>query len=322
MKAAVVFQKGELPQYTSNFEEPVLQSDNELIVSVTASAIKNLDKLRASGHHYSVKDADKPFVVGSDGVGYLDNGQRVYAIGLSGMMAEKAVVNKDEVLAIPDGISDALAAALPNAVMGSSLALLCRAKLQQGEAVLINGATGVTGKLAIQLAKHYGARKVVATGRNEKIFDELIRLGADEVIPLNTSESDFVAAVKRLHQECSVDVVLDYLWGPSAEHILKALSGNIGYSHRTRFVTLGGLAGDMITLSSSTLRGTDIWLLSSGLGTWRDEEVKFLLSDLLPETFQLAADNKIKMDILEYPLENIATAWSANESGKRIVVRI
>lgn len=162
MKAAVVFQKGELPQYTSNFEEPVLQSDNELIVSVTASAIKNLDKLRTSGHHYSVKDADKPFVVGSDGVGYLDNGQRVYAIGLSGMMAEKAVVNKDEMLAIPDGISDALAAALPNAVMGSSLALLCRAKLQQGEAVLINGATGVTGKLAIQLAKHYGARKVVA----------------------------------------------------------------------------------------------------------------------------------------------------------------
>ncbi|WP_409965666.1 L-threonine 3-dehydrogenase [Mycovorax composti] len=322
MKAAVVFQKGELPKYTSDFEEPILSKDHELIISVKASAIKNLDKLRASGNHYSVKEIDKPFIVGSDGVGHLENGQRVYAIGLSGMMAEKAIVPKDEVLILPDGVSDAMAAALPNAVMGSSLVLLCRAKLQKGEVVLINGATGVTGKMAIQLAKYYGARKVVATGRNEKVFDELISLGADEVISLNSSGADFTAAVKRLHQQSPVDVVLDYLWGASAEHILHALSGNIGYSHRTRFITVGALAGDKITLSSSTLRGTDISLLGSGLGTWRDDEMKFFLRDLLPETFRLAADNKIKMDILEYTLENIEDAWCIDASGKRVVVRI
>lgn len=322
MKAAVVFKKGELPKFTSDFEEPKPTHENEVIITIKASAIKNLDKLRASGNHYSVKDADKPFVVGSDGVGYLENGQRVYALGLSGTMAERAVVNKNEVLPLPDGLSDSLAAALPNAVMGSSLALKCRAQLKKDEVVLIHGATGVTGKIAIQMAKLCGARKVVATGRNEKIFEELISLGADEVISLNNSEADFIAAVKRLHQESSVDVVLDYLWGRGAELILQALSGNIGYSHRTRFVTLGGLAGDKITLSSSTLRGTDIQLLGSGLGTWTDNDMKFLFSDILPEVFQLAVEGKVKMDLVEKSIEEIEKAWSMNVGGKRIVVRI
>lgn len=322
MRAAVVYQKGQLPKYDSDFAEPKIKNDDEVILTVKASAIKNLDKLRASGNHYSMKKIDGPFVVGTDGVGVLEDGRRVYAIGNKGMMAEKAIVSKDNMLELPEGISNAVAAALPNAVMGSGLALRLRAQLKEGEVVLINGATGVTGKLAIQMAKHYGAKKVVATGRNAEVFDELHSLGADEIIPLNGDATAFVAAVKRIHAQTPIDVVIDYLWGYTAEQILTALSGNIGYSHRTRYLTVGALAGDSIVLSSSILRGTDIQLLGSGLGTWTDAELKQFFSEILPETFVLAAEDKLKIDILEYDLEDVEDAWTADGGGKRIIVQI
>ena len=156
MKAAVIFQKGGMPQYT-DFPEPTVQNENELVICVKAAAIKHLDKSRASGEHYSTKhDLSQAKVIGGDGVALLEDGTRVYAIGVSGMAAEKAVIDKSRMVPLPEGIDDATAAALPNAVIGSAMGLLFKAGLKQGETVLINGATGFTGKIAVQIAKHYG----------------------------------------------------------------------------------------------------------------------------------------------------------------------
>ena len=322
MKAAVVFQKGEMPKYVEDFAEPKVQNENELLISVTASAIKNLDKMRASGKHYSTGNLEwKPQIVGGDGVGLLADGTRVYGIGVSGMIAEKAIIEKNRMVKLPENIDNATAAALPNAVMGSAVALLFRAKLQKGETVLVNGATGVTGKIAVQLAKQYGAKKVIATGRNEQSLKELLLLGADEIISLKQDDGAFVSQLKIIHGQNPIDVILDYLWGQSAELILSAIKGNGGFSHRTRFVTIGGVTGDTITLSSSILRGTDIQILGSGLGTWTREEIKLLITKILPEAFQLSADGLLKIETVNIPINDIEKAWTMNiEGGKRLVV--
>ena len=324
MKAAVVFQKGEMPKYVEDFAEPKVQNENELLISVKASAVKNLDKMRASGKHYSTQnEAFAAKVVGGDGVGLLADGTRVYSIGVSGMIAEKAIVEKNGIVKLPENIDDATAAALPNAVMGSALALYFRAGLQKGETVLINGATGVTGKISVQIAKYYGAKKVIATGRNEQSLKELLSLGADEIISLKQDDETFVEQIKNAHQQNPVNVVIDYLWGHSAELILSALKGNGSFSHRTRFVTVGGMMSDTITLSSSILRSTDIQISGSGLGTWTREEVKLLITEILPEMFQLAANGKLKIETVNIPLKDIQDAWDMNiEGGKRLVVLI
>jgi len=244
-----------MPKYVEKFAEPQVQNENEVLISVKASAVKNLDKMRAKGEHYSTQNEDwTAKVIGGDGIGLLADGTRVYGIGVSGMMAEKAIVEKDRIVKLPEGIDDATGAALPNAVMGSSMALRFRADLQNGETVLVNGATGVTGKMAVQIAKHYGAKKVIATGRNEQSLQELLLLGADEIIPLKQDDEGFISQIKNTHKQNPIDVVIDYLWGHSAELILSSLKGNGGFSCRTRFVTVGGMMSDTITLSSSILR--------------------------------------------------------------------
>lgn len=105
--------------------------------------------------------------------------------------------------------------------------------------------------------------------------------------------------------------------------ILSALKGNGGFSHHTRYVTVGGMMSDSITLSSSILRSTDIQLSGTGLGTWRPEEIKLLIAEILPEMFQLAADGKLKIETVNIPLKNIENAWEMNiDGGKRFVVLI
>jgi NADPH:quinone reductase-like Zn-dependent oxidoreductase len=301
-----------------------VQNDSELMLLVKASAVKNLDKMQASGKHYSTQSQEwKPKIVGGDGVGVLENGTRVYGIGIGGMIAEKAIVDKNMIVALPDNIDDATAAALPNAVMGSALALLFRAKLQKGETVLINGATGVTGKIAVQLAKYYGAKKVIATGRNEKSLQELTVLGADETISLAQGNNMLISQLRSVHEENQIDVVIDYLWGQSAEIILSTLKGNGGFSHRTRYITVGGMMSDTITLSSSILRGTDIQISGSGLGSWTREEIKLLIAEILPEAFLLAANSLLKIETVNVPLKDIENVWGMDiDGGKRLVVLI
>ncbi len=323
MKAAVIYQRGEMPRYVENFEEPKVQNEKEILIRIKASALKNLDKMRASGKHYSTSHEEwTAKVPGGDGVGLLQDGSRVYAVGISGMLAEKATVEKDMLVKLPADIDDATAAALPNAVMGSALALRFRAGLQKGEIVLINGATGVTGKISVQIARYYGAKRVIATGRNEQALKELLALGADEVISLKQDDKAIISQLAGLQQQMPVDIVIDYLWGHSAELILASIKGTGQPAQRSiRFISVGSMTGDNIALSSSVLRSADIRILGSGLGSWSREEVKVLITEMLPQMFQLAAEGKLKMETVKIPLKDIEKAWDMPvEGGKRLVV--
>jgi len=324
MKAAVMYQKGEMPQFTTNFPEPIVQSDNELLISVKAAAIKHLDKSRASGKHYSTKnDIHRAKIIGGDGVGLLEDGTRVFALGASGMIAEKAVIDKNRMVKLPEGIDNVTAAALPNAIAGSAMALRFRANMKAGETVLINGATGFTGKIAVQIAKHYGAKKIIVTGRNEQSLQSLKELGADEIVSVKQNDEMFIAQITEMHNSTPIDIIIDYLWGHTAELILETLKGKGSFTHRTRFVSIGSVTGDRIQLSAEILRSVDLHLSGSGLGSWTKGEMQKLFSEIIPEIFQLAADNKLKVDIAKVNLEDIEKLWDMEvPDGKRLVITI
>lgn len=324
MKAAVIFQRGERPQYTEGFPEPVVSNEEEVLIAVKAAAIKHLDKSRASGQHYSAQDAARQASIpGGDGVGLLADGTRVFALGVTGMIAEKAVAEKSNIIPLPDGIDNATAAALPNAVAGSVMALRFRAALQPGETVLINGATGFTGRVAVQLAKYYGAQKIIATGRNEESLQSLLALGADEIIPVQQEDERFITQLQTIHCTTPVDIIIDYLWGHTAALILEALKGQGAFTHRARFVSIGSLTGDKIELSSAILRSVDLQLSGSGLGSWTKNEMQQLLTEIIPEAFRLAADNRLKAETVTVPLQDIETLWDTKiPGGKRCVVTI
>lgn len=323
MKAAVVFEKGGIPQY-ADFPDPIINNENEALIFVKAASIKHLDGARASGKHYSTKNKEhQSTIVGSDGVGVLENGSKVYFFSKKGTVAEKAVADKNMIVPIPDELDFSIAAALPNAIMGSAMGLKFKTDLKEGETVLINGATGITGKVAIQVAKLLGAKKVIATGRNEEALQSLVGLGADEVISLQADDESFKQKIKDIHNETPIDIVLDYVWGHSVENILSALKGDGTFSHKTRLVSVGAMSGDMIQLSSQILRGTDIQISGSGLGSWTKEEVKMLLSEIIPEMFQAAVNGKLKIDTETVHLKDIETIWEREIANrKRLIVLI
>ena len=219
MKAAIVRSAGETPVF-ADFPAPSPR-DGEKLVSVSAAALSQLARGRASGRHYSA-GGDFPFVAGVDGVGRLEDGSRVYFLlprAPHGAFAETTVVER--CLPVPDDLDDVTAAAIANPGMSSWAAFVERAALQPGETVLVNGATGTSGRLAVQIAKLLGAKKVIATGRNPQALAELAALGADQTISLGADDAA-LAEQFRAAFAGRIDVVIDYLWGRSAELILGA----------------------------------------------------------------------------------------------------
>ncbi len=323
MKAAVLYSEGAAPRYV-DLPEPVAQEDGQVVVSVQAVALKHLDKSRAKGTHYSTEgDLADAKVIGGDGVCVLPDGSRFYALGTGGMMAEKAVVQRDRMVRLPGGLDDLIAAALPNAVFGAAMALRFRAGIQPGDTVLVNGATGFTGRVAVQLARLYGAGRIVATGRNPQSLQELQALGADEVLSVQQADEAFVGALQQIHRATPINVVIDYLWGHTAELIMASFKGRGSFTAKTRFVSVGAMTADLIQLSAASLRSVDLQLSGSGLGSWTKPQVGTLFSEILPEMFQLAADGKLIVGTIGVALSEIERLWElAVPDGKRLVFRV
>ena len=321
MKAAVLTQFGVSPVH-DDFADPIQQNDEQILLNVKAASVKNIDKLRAGGKH-PASHKELPAIVGLDGVGVLENGKRVYAQGITGMIAEKALIANNRFTILPDHIDNIVAAALPNAAFGSAMAILLRGKMQKGNTVLINGATGVTGRVAVQVAKHYGAAKIIATGRNAEALEKLIQLGADHAVSLKQDDESIIKQLKEINADTPIDLVIDYLWGHPTELIIKSFLGEgiSAFNHPVRIVTVGDMAGESINLLSVLLRSAPVEILGSGLGSFSQNDLKTFNSQILPELFQLAADKKL---IIETQVENLAdieAVWNKKiEDGKRLVI--
>jgi NADPH:quinone reductase-like Zn-dependent oxidoreductase len=318
MKAAIVVEPGKPPIY-GDFREPV-PAMGEVQVKVTAAALSNVVKSRASGTHYS-SSGQLPFVVGIDGVGHLDNGRRVYFVlpkAPFGSMSEKTVIPPSQCVFLPDDLDDVTAAAIANPGMSAWAALKERAKLMTGETVLVNGATGTAGRLAVQIAKYMGARKVVATGRNTEALKALSVLGADVTIPLGDGGEAFEDALKEQFGGDGIDIVLDYLWGQSAERIIFAGAKAAKDAVPIRFVHIGEMSASDITLPGAALRSSAITLMGSGMGSIPVDRLVKSIDDLMKAT----VPGGFKIETRTFPLSEVENVWATAGNMPRTVFEI
>jgi NADPH:quinone reductase-like Zn-dependent oxidoreductase len=312
MKAAIVTAPGMKPIY-GEFQSPVTGEGQE-VINVTAAALTNITKGRAAGSHYSADD-QYPFVPGTDGVGTLADGRRVYFAmpeAPFGAMAEQTLVDIRRTITLPHDLDDATAAAVANPGMSCFAALIERARFQPGETVLINGATGAAGMVAVQVAKELGAGKIIVTGRDAQRLDALRSLGADVVIPFDLLPED-PGGVDNFQQALTaafadgLDVVIDYLWGSSARAIMVAAAKTVEDAHPIRFVEVGEASREPVELPAAALRSSALQIMGSGL---RSVPLPRLL-ECIRRTFDLASQGKLHLPTQVVSLTTVTEHWEA-----------
>jgi NADPH:quinone reductase-like Zn-dependent oxidoreductase len=319
MKAAVLHQFGETPRF-EDFPDPNPR-EGQVSVQVKAVALENIDKMMADGSHYASRQflSNLPAIVGFDGIGTLEDGSLIGFGGVQapyGAMAEKTVIPQGYHVPIPNGVDAVTAAALPASTLTALFPLKWGAKLQSGETVLINGATGVSGKIAIQIAKYLGAGRVIGTGRNPESLERSRELGADAIIDLKQPDEQILDQLRKQAGE-GYDVILDFLWGHPTELLIQTLVPHeLKISRSVRLVQIGEKAGSSISLPANALRTSGLQILGGAAG---------ITPDAMAEATNLAWDwikaGKLHMDIEVVPLKDIEQAWERTDfQGRRIVI--
>jgi NADPH2:quinone reductase len=319
MKAAVLHKFGETPKF-EDFPDPT-PGEGQIVVHVKAVALENVDKVMAEGSHFASQQflSTLPAIVGFDGIGMLEDGRLVGFGGVKspyGAMAEKTVIPEGYYVPVPEGVDAVIAAALPASALTSLFPLKWGAKLQLGETVLINGATGVSGKLAVQIAKLLGAGRIIGTGRNEDSMNKVRNLGADAVIDLKQSDEQLAEAFKKEAGE-GYNVILDFLWGHPTEVLIKTLvPSEIRMSKPIRLVQIGEKAGTTISLSADALRTSGLQIFGAAAGLTPE-----VIGEATGQVWDWLKANKLHMDIERVPLKDIEKIWKRIDfEGKRIVV--
>jgi NADPH:quinone reductase-like Zn-dependent oxidoreductase len=303
MHTAQVTEWGQPPKYLEVDSPPIPAPDSGLVqIKVTAVGLHSVVRSRASGNHFS--SGTLPHTVGTDGVGTTSDGQPVYfsTFATGGSFSEIVNVPKGDVTPLPTGIDQAKVAAFVNPGMSSWMALKSRVtKLPQQFCVLIMGATSASGSLAAAFARDLGAKKVIGCARS---VDKLSALQLDEVIPLldPITETDF----SHLRD---IDVILDYIYGEPAEHLLKSLKS----TKPVQYVHIGSLSNKLeISIPGAVIRAKDLTIRGSAPGSFSNQEMKFELPKLL-EAMKRIASQVVRV----VPLSELETAW--NDRGVRTV---
>jgi NADPH:quinone reductase-like Zn-dependent oxidoreductase len=321
MKAAVLHHYGDIPRY-EDFPEPT-PGEEEILVQVKAVALENFDRALAKGTHYASRQLlpTLPAIVGTDGIALREDGQLIGFGGLRspyGSMAEKAVVPKTYCIPIPEGVDAATAATVPASTLTALFALRCGAKLQPDETVLIHGATGFAGKLAVQVAKLLGAPRIIGTGRNVAQLTKLHELGADAVIDLKQSDEALVEAFKQEAGASGYQVILDFVWGHPTELLLEALvPRELSFAqHRVRLVQIGEMAAPTISLPAQALRTSGLELLGAGSGITPEA-----VAEGTQQVWEWIKAGKLQADVEQVPLRDVESAWKSTDvHGKRMVI--
>lgn len=316
MRAAILHALGEPPRF-ERVPEPT-PGEGEETVRVTACPLTNLDRALAAGTHFSAP-ARLPAVCGSVAAGKLPNGARVVFRAPGGAMAELAVTRREWCSPIPDGVDDALAAAIQNPGVSTWNALEWRAKLQPGERVLILGATGVAGQIAVQLARHLGAGRIVAAGRNPRVLASLADLGADATVQLDQPDDALRRALRAQAGGEGYDVVMDYLWGHPTEIFISTLGQadmELRFS-RTRLIQVGAMAGATLNLPAEVLRSSGLEIMGSGTGNVPADDV---LARMLGQVMDLLARGELRIDVNCVPLARVRQVWDLDQQGRRTIL--
>jgi NADPH:quinone reductase-like Zn-dependent oxidoreductase len=266
MNAAVVTSFDQPPHF-QRFPIPQPTADEQLLVDVLAVGLHPRVRSGAAGAHYTSTGA-LPMIPGIDGVGRRPDGRRIYFVAddhVRGTMAEKALIDQRRSIELPEEVDAATVAATMNPAMSAWVALRLRVPLQPGQSVLVLGATGNAGTMAIQVAKLLGAGRVVGAGRDPARLNALTTVGADAMVRL---VDDAEATNQALADAAAdVDIVIDYLWGKPAQHAIMALlTARHDRSRELNWIQIGATAGATIELPSIALRSANLRLQGNGQG--------------------------------------------------------
>jgi NADPH2:quinone reductase len=317
MRAAVVQAVGS-PPAAAEVDEPV-RAPGRALVAVAAAPLNPVEIRVAAGRH--PRRAEPPYVPGLEGAGTVVESDRFEAgtrvrfesaalpgFGAHGTLAERAAVPEESLARLPGAVEDDVAAAV--GVVGiTALLALERAAPLDGTRVLVLGASGAVGQIAVQLAKAMGAARVVGAGRSADRLARVRELGADEVVELGSG--DLGEAFKRAAGG-QLDVVVDPLWGEPAMAALGAIATE------GRLVNVGQSAGTDVRIPLETVRNRQaaIHAISSG---WTELAHKVAAYGRVLEHLRAG---RLEVDREVVALDAVGSAWQRQEAspGKKLVV--
>lgn len=297
MRAAIISERNALP-IVGEFREPEPQQ-GAVMIDVDTAGLGGWDVLGA----YRL-GVEYPCVIRGEGVGRAEDGRRVYfgerSVLPFGAWAERTLVPAAEVWNVPDDVDDKTAICMGIAGTGA-LVPLETAHIQKGEKVLVLGATGTLGQIALQLARGMGAGKVVGAARSAEALTRLKSRGiADDVVTLGSA--DDVAALKEA-ADGGFDVVLDLVCGQPMLNALKATNWG------ARIVTVGTGAGRKLDLDIADLLFRSLSCIGTGQRPPADREQIWL------RLLKIAKEQQLQIDYVDYTLDQAAEAWAAQVSG-------
>src|ERR1700677_145630 len=315
MHAAVVTTFGAPPRY-QEFPVPVPADDDQMLVDVLAAGLHPRVRSQANGSHYT-STGELPLVPGVDGVGRGPDGLLRYFIlpdTAMGAMAEQTVIDVRRSVVLDDSVDPVAVAAAMNPAMSSWVALRQRIAFQPGQDVLVLGATGNSGQLAVQIAKRSGARNVIAAGRNPAGLATLPALGATATVSLDSVSLDSGGQLAKVAAD--VDVVLDYVWGePTAAAMAAIITSRADRSKPLTWIQIGSVAGRTSPIPSAALRAGRLQIVGSGQGSVSPREY---LAEL-PALGELISAGTLDIAARAMPLADVEQAW-ATDAGQRIVL--
>ena len=314
MHAAVVTTFDAPPAYRE-FPAPTPQAPDDILVDVIAAGLHPRVRSQADGSHYT-SSGELPLVPGIDGVGRAVDGALRYFVlpdTTVGAMAEQTVIDQRRSVTLPDDADPILVAAAMNPVMSSWIALRRRIHFAPGQTVLVLGATGSSGRMAVQVAKRFGAGHVIGAGRDPQRLAALTELGADATVRLDDAGSagDLARAAR------DVDVVIDYLWGPPTASAMAAIVVNRPDPGKPlTWIEIGSVAGGAAAIPSAALRAARLQIVGSGQGSVPTRDIVAELSDLAAAI----TSGAFQVDARAVPLADVAAAWADTSSHQRLVI--
>ncbi len=319
MNAAVVTSFAEPPHY-QQFEVPRPGGADEALVDVLAVGLHPRVRSGAAGAHYT-STGTLPMIPGIDAVGRRADGKRIYFVAADdviGTMADKAVASPRRSIELPDDADAAKVAAAMNPAMSSWVALRRRVPIQPGQSVLVLGATGNAGAMAVQVARRLGAGRVVGAGRDPGRLHALAEAasGADDVVQLTGDREATDSALATAAAESNI--VLDYLWGqPAQQAIVALLTARSDRGRALDWIQIGAVAGPAIELPSVALRSANFRLQGSGQGAVSAQAYLAELPSLVDEINQ----GTIAVTANTTPLAQVEQIWTRPDvPGQRTVL--
>ncbi|MGW0808137.1 quinone oxidoreductase family protein [Nonomuraea sp. NPDC002799] len=305
---AAVIPAADAPPVYRDHPDPAPRHGDEVVVEVLAAGLHHLTRARANGSHYS-SDGMYPLVPGVDGVVRDHEGNlRYVALNETGLgtFADRTLIDPRRSVILPDDIDPVRIAAAMNPAMSSWVALRRRVDFHAGQRVLVLGATGDAGRMAVQIAKLFGAAQVIAAGRDATRLKALTALGADETITFD-----------QIGRAADVDVVIDYVWGePAAAAMIPLLTARADRTAPLAWIQIGSIAGQSAPIPSAALRSARLQIVGSGIGSVPARD--FLAE--LPELASAVTAGAIDVRARAVPLAQVEQAWTAETDGRIVFV--